>query len=131
MPLWNYLFLVVENHCVFLSHIFWNCAFFPRNVREKRKTQTKNYHWICTISCAYVTDRDPVLQPVCEGHLLPERGLFQHRRQRQYQLRGPYYIVIMPTWLLTNIVVKLLSFITLHWTLIYITYLVNIKYAEF
>jgi len=28
----------------FLAHIFWNCAFFPRNVREKRKTQTKNYH---------------------------------------------------------------------------------------
>ena len=42
--LWNYFFLVVENHCVFLAHIFWNCAFFPRNVREKRKTQTKHYH---------------------------------------------------------------------------------------
>ena len=28
----------------FLAHKFWNCAFFPRNVREKRKTQTKNYH---------------------------------------------------------------------------------------
>ena len=28
-PLWNYFFLVVENHCVFLEHIFWNCAFFP------------------------------------------------------------------------------------------------------
>jgi len=27
----------------FLAHIFLNCAFFPRNVREKRKTQTKNY----------------------------------------------------------------------------------------
>jgi len=26
-PLWNYYFLVVENHCVFLAHIFWNCAF--------------------------------------------------------------------------------------------------------
>jgi len=29
----------------FLARIFWNSAFFPRNVREKRKTQTKNYHW--------------------------------------------------------------------------------------
>ena len=29
----------------FLAHTFWNCAFFPRNVREKRKTQIKNYHW--------------------------------------------------------------------------------------
>ena len=43
-PLWHFFFLVVENHCVFLALIFWNCAFFPINVREKRKTQTKNYH---------------------------------------------------------------------------------------
>ena len=48
-PHWNYFFLVVENHCVFLAHIFWNCALFPRNVREKRKTQTKNYHCVCLI----------------------------------------------------------------------------------
>ena len=37
----NHFFLVVENHCVFSAHIFWKCAFFPRNVREKRKMQTK------------------------------------------------------------------------------------------
>jgi len=30
----------------FLARIFWNCAFFPWNMREKRKTQTKNYHWV-------------------------------------------------------------------------------------
>jgi len=40
----NLLLLVLENHCVFLAHIFRNCAFFPRNVREKRITQTKKYH---------------------------------------------------------------------------------------
>ena len=45
-PLWNNFYLVVKNRCVFLVHIFWNCAFFPRNVREKRKTQTKIYHWL-------------------------------------------------------------------------------------
>ena len=49
--LWKNFFLVVENHCVFLAHIFWNCAFFPRNVREKRKTQTKNYHCMLVILC--------------------------------------------------------------------------------
>jgi len=43
-PLWNYFFLIVKNHCVFLAHIFWNCAFSPRNLCEKRKTQTKNCH---------------------------------------------------------------------------------------
>jgi len=28
----------------FSAHILKLCV-FPRNVREKRKTQTKNYHW--------------------------------------------------------------------------------------
>ena len=27
--------LVVENHCVFLAHIFWNCAFFPQKCAWK------------------------------------------------------------------------------------------------
>ena len=58
-PLWNYFFLVVENHCVFSAHILKLCVFFLGNVREKRKTQTKNYH------CAYRS-------------ILPLRTVYRH-----------------------------------------------------
>jgi len=38
------LFLVVENHCVFVAHIFWNCAFFPvmcvKNAKRRPKIIT-------------------------------------------------------------------------------------------
>ena len=40
------LFFSYRKSLRFLAHIVWNCAFFPRNVCEKCKTQTKNYHWV-------------------------------------------------------------------------------------
>ena len=35
---------------------FETVRFFPRNVREKRKTQTKNYHWVTLYPVIYFPD---------------------------------------------------------------------------
>lgn len=60
-----------------LSFVLISPLFTPANVHE------------CSLSPSpLLADRDPVLQPPHQGHLLSERGLRHPPGQRTHQLRG-------------------------------------------